>query len=338
MRSKPRRDSIAAIGVLAAAAVVVVTITMPSAIHGMSITSRSTGPNSPVVAKRGAAVVPPPKATAIRPSRTAMRSKVNEFKDIDIEDVLLEAENALKIAQTSLVVDDDDHSGATEAIEAPRRASEFKDINIDDVLLEAENALKVARVSIVDEESNASGGAHKADHETGTPFESLQQDPASSADANEKSTIDVTEIVSSTLGGILLGSLLGSVAAFQLFDVRTLGYSAKSAEFAIPIAAGVGLGGIAGLTGSSQDNLIGMAVRGVLGAPTKALASAMVSGLRDAAIREVEKTKTAVDRQIAAAIERAKIYLLVLTALSSAVYVGVLIANGDLIVGDLIVG
>ena len=335
MRKNLKSDSIA---ICLFAAIGIASIT--SAVHGLSITSHSTGTNSPVARHTQNHGLPSLKATA-RKQRTAIYGKIHEFKDINIEDVLLEAESALKVAQTSLV---EENSDTNDVKNAPKRISEFKDINIEDVLLEAENALKVAEVSIVDKDNNANGK-----HGAGDKF-APTWDSVSSVDMGE-----VTDIVSSTLGGILLGSILGSVAAFQLYDVGTLDFSARSAELAVPIAVGVGLGGVAGLTGSSQDNLIGTAVRGVLGAPTKALASAMVNGVREAGRRQVEKatndirqsvsqkaeeTKLAVDQEIAAVIEKAKFYLIVLTVFSSLVVVGMMIMNGELAItnGELILG
>lgn len=283
--------------------------------------------------------------TKTRKSRTAIYSKINNFKDIAIDDVLLEAENALKLAQTSLV---DDNSDATEASKAPQRISDFKDINIDSVLLEAENALKVAENSIVDDEK---GGAES---ELGKVF-ATTQDSVPFVDIEDKVSVDVTEIVSSTLGGILLGSILGSVCSFKLFDTGVLDFSANGAEFSIPIATGVFLGGVAGFTGSSQDSQLGVVVRSVLGAPTKALASAMVNSIQESARRQVEKTtndiksipsnvadaakrnmaqkasetKSAVDTAVDSAIETAKPYLLVATVVA----VGFLYMNGRFVIG-----
>ena len=91
---------------------------------------------------------------------TVVYSKINagEFKDINIDDVLLEAENALNAAQTSMVDVDEN----TNEENSPKITTDFTEINIDDVLLEAENALNAAQTSLVDETNEKHPGILKS--------------------------------------------------------------------------------------------------------------------------------------------------------------------------------
>ena len=282
---------------------------------------------------------------------TVVSSKINagEFKDINIDDVLLEAENALNAAQTSMVDVDENTNEET--------STDFKEINIDDVLLEAENALNAAQISLVDETNEKKGGAEFGNLKN-TIRDSLLDD-----DKGGKSSVEVTEILSSTLGGILLGSLLGSYATFSLSDIDLLSpesFSSDILELVIPIIACIVLGGITGFAGSMQENSAGIIVRNVLGVPTRALASAIVGSIQDAARRQVEKTandiksipsnvansaketavqkareaKLSVDSAIESAIEslieKLKQVVLVAAILSSLVVTGVYFTNGQL--------
>jgi hypothetical protein len=316
--------------------------TVPSATHSLTITSHLT---SRVVENNGIHGFRSSERNT-RNSLTATNSHGNgvgadEFKDINIDDVLLEADNALKAAQTSLVDDDDNVDGNTEGLMSE---NPFKDIDVDDVLLEAENALKLAQSSLIDNDENKKNGDTKLGNLKDAIRNSLLSD-----DIEDKTSVEVTEILSSTLGGILLGSLLGSVATFKLSDLGVLSFD--DVQFTIPIIAGVVVGGIVGFAGSLQDNTAGMIVRNVLGVPTKALASAIVNNIQEAARRQVEKTtnelksipsnvakeaKLAVDMAIESAIESAieklKKLVVVLAILASLAGVGVLILNEQLIV------
>jgi len=340
MRNKLRFDGIA-ISFFAAVGVT----TIPLVIYGLTITSHSTGPKFPYLRTL--------KANK-RKSLTSTYSKSNDFKEIDINDVLLEAENAMKIAEISLVIDD---SNVPQLAKAPQRTSEYKDINIDGVLLEAKNAMKVAQTSIVDK-GTTSNENYGESYDQEKVFATIK-DYVTSEDVEDKTSVDVIEILSSTIGGILLGSMLGSVFSFKLFDSRGLDLSTNNAEVAILIASGSFLGGITGLAGSCQDNQIGMIVRSVLGVPTKTLTFAMVKSIQEGARRQLDKTKDdiksipssvtdfakqsvtqkaketklALDLAMESSIERAKTLLLVVTMLSSLVVVGVLIANGELKIG-----
>ena len=267
--------------------------------------------------------------------------RTDEFKDINIDDVLLEAENALKAAQTSLVDDDGNADGNKEG---SMSETPFKDIDVDDVLLEAENALKLAQMSLIDNDESKKNG----DTELGNLKNAIRNSLLSD-DVEDKTSVEVTEILSSTLGGILLGSLLGSAATFKLSDMGMLSFD--DIQFTIPIIAGVISGGIVGFAGSLQENTAGTIVRNVLGVPTKAIASTIVNNIQEAARRQVEKTtnelksipsnmakeaKLAVDMAIESAIESAieklKKLVVALAILASLVGVGVLILNEQLIV------
>ena len=184
----------------------------------------------------------------------------------------------------------------------------FKEINIDDVLLEAENALKAAQNSIVDDDDDVDGD-EKNDKEI--PLESLNKklpleivnNSNESKNNNNKmgavannskveediSVASFTAILSSTIGGSLLGLLLGSIAAFEISETDTT-FASTTLIFAIPILVGISFGGIIGFTGSMQDGIIGTIIRNVLGFPVSALALAIVGNIQLAVNRQVEKT------------------------------------------------
>jgi len=328
--------------------------TVPSAIYSLTVTSHLISPN---VRHKNMHHSQSSKGNTME-SLTATYSKsgqTDEFKDINIDDVLMEAENALKIAQTSLIDDDGDVNDKTDGLENQ---------TIDDVLLQAENSLKVAQTSLVDDDGDANKKSGDDELEN---LKDAIRDSLLSDDIKDKASIEVTEVLSSTLGGILLGSLLGSVATFKLsdFDLLSFGaadFSANAIQFSIPVISGVVLGGIAGFIGSLQENTAGMVVRNVLGVPTRALASAIVSSIQEAARRQVEKTtneiksipsnvansakqkaaekakeaklavdmafESAVESAVESAIEKIKKLILVLAILSTLVAVGVLIING----------
>ena len=184
----------------------------------------------------------------------------------------------------------------------------FKEINIDDVLLEAENALKAAQNSIVDDDDDIDGD-EKNDKEI--PLESLNKKlPLEIVNNNNEnknnnnnmvavannskveediSVASFTAILSSTIGGSLLGLLLGSIAAFEISETDTT-FASTTLIFAIPILVGISFGGIIGFTGSMQDGIIGTIIRNVLGFPVSALALAIVGNIQLAVNRQVEKT------------------------------------------------
>lgn len=319
-------------------------------IHGFEITSLSGRPTNLVATNAN-------DKTRISSTMVYSKSKdVGEFKDIDIDDVLLEAENALNAAQSSL---GDDSGGSPKEVDLK---AEFKDINIDDVLLEAENALSLAQTSLGDDDVVVvvDSATKTKDDDAGTLKDKLRASVLSD-DADGKASVEVTEILSSTLGGILLGSLLGSVAAFQLSDLGLLSispesFSADILQFAAPTIAGVVLGGVTGFAGSLQDNALGVIVRNVLGVPAKALASAIVGSIQEAVRRQVEKTtneiksipsnvansaketavqkakeaKLSVDVAIESLFEKLKQLVLVAVVLSSLVAVGIYATNGEI--------
>ena len=184
----------------------------------------------------------------------------------------------------------------------------FKEINIDDVLLEAENALKAAQNSIVDDDDDVDGDEKNYKK---IPLESLNKKlPLEIVNNNNEnknnnnnmvavannskveediSVASFTAILSSTIGGSLLGLLLGSIAAFEISETDTT-FASTTLIFAIPILVGISSGGIIGFTGSMQDGIIGTIIRNVLGFPVSALALAIVGNIQLAVNRQVEKT------------------------------------------------
>ncbi len=276
-------------------------------------------------------------------SRTVVYSKSNDFKDINIDDVLAEAENALNAAQNSLVDTDGDDA-------AKEIKTDFKDINIDDVLLEAENALNMAGTSLGDNEATSS-----------TTLKDKLRASLVATEGGGKASVEVTEILSSTLGGILLGLVLGFFVSFQLSGIGILGIRAEFfSEDVLQLAAGSISGGILGgsfgFAGSLQDNTVGIIVRNVLGVPAKALSSAIVGSIQDGIRRQVEKTtneiksipsnvaesakqtavqkareaKLSVDLAIEALFEKLKQLVVVVAVLSSLVVAGIYATNGEL--------
>jgi hypothetical protein len=187
----------------------------------------------------------------------------------------------------------------------------FKEINIDDVLLEAENALKAAQNSIVDDDDDDDDGDGDEKNDKEIPLESLNKKlPLEIVNNNNEnknnnnnmeavadnskveedlSVASFTAILSSTIGGSLLGLLLGSIVAFEISETDTT-FASTTLIFAIPILVGISFGGIIGFTGSMQDGIIGTIIRNVLGFPVSALALAIVGNIQLAVNRQVEKT------------------------------------------------
>ena len=85
------------------------------------------------------------------------------------------------------------------------------------------------------------------------------------------------------MGGVLFGSILGSIATFQFPDLAST--LDNSSIFILPILGAISLG-IVGATGGGQSNALGTMTRGIFGAPILQLVSAMQS----AAVQQVEKT------------------------------------------------
>uniref|UniRef100_A0A7S4AX81 Uncharacterized protein n=1 Tax=Pseudo-nitzschia australis TaxID=44445 RepID=A0A7S4AX81_9STRA len=316
-------------------------VTLPSVIHGLAIPNRFSIMNTHV---RRNPDIRRSFGNSNRKTRnplTAINSKKNEiqtdeFKEIDIDQVLLEAENALKAAETSLVDSDEN---------TKENGDEDYVVNFKEVILvdNDENKKNIGNDDLVN-------------------FEEAIRDSLLSDRIEDKGSVTATEILSSSIGGILLGSLLGSVAAFKLsgldqsLDVLNPNFSFNPIELVIPIIFSATLGGIAGFTGSLQDDVIGIVVRNVLGLPVKALATAIVNSIQEATRRQLEKTtsdikaipsnvansakqkagqkakevKLAVEISIEAAIEKAKKVLLVLAVLLSLAVVGMLVMNGEL--------
>lgn len=311
----------------------VVALTGPMAIDGLSISSHLIRPNSLVSKNTDTSVrgfKSSQRDTIASPTATYSKSeevKIDEFKDINIDDVLLEAENALKFAQTSIADDDGGEKGKTEGLE---------------------DALKFAQTSLVD------SGAKKVETKSVKVKDEL--------DFSE-----ITEILASTLGGLLVGTVLGTVATFQLSDLELMRlgagtFESNAIQLAIPVIVGTSLGGITGFVGSLQGSGTSAITRNILGVPGKALASAIVNSIQDAATRQVEKTaneiksipgnianyavqqaaqkadedKLAVEMALKSLFEKLKTLVLALAVLSSLVALGVVfINNGGLNIAEI---
>lgn len=345
-------------------------MTAPSSMHALTITSRLVGPNTPRVAKNNIDIqgFRQHSTKKTRKIRTAIYGEskdipTDDFKDINIDDVLLEAENALKIAQTSLVSDDETNANE-KADDTSLKESVFQKSSanlVDNAPFEAENTLKVAETPGVNGDEKKKIGDDELENLKVAMRESLLSDGVEGIE--DEVSITVTEILSSTIGGILLGVVLGSVAAFKIFEFEplvlfdTAASASNALEFSVPIVTGASLGGVAGFAGSLQDGATGIVARNVLGVPVKALASAIVGNIQQAAREQVEKTtkglraipsnvantakqkaaqkametKLSIDMAMDAAIEKLVQFLVVLAVVSSLVAVVFFVTNGQLV-------
>lgn len=161
---------------------------------------------------------------------------------------------------------------------------DFKDIDIDDVLLQAEAALEAVQKSIPSPTEDGPPAT------ASSPPPPIPSPPESARRLGSFDAEKAVDVLASTMGGVLWGSLLGSILAFQRPDLRLDWYT--------PVLAGLLLGSV-GLAGSllGEDRVAGGVVRGAFGAPTLALVNAVagsVLGLldsaRQAARRKVEST------------------------------------------------
>jgi len=255
--------------------IILLTATVPpSVVYSLSSTTlkphtnrRSINTNTQIQISKKFNYVSQSSKNIIRLGSTTLNSKSevlqdDTFKEINIDDVLLEAENALKAAQNSIVDDDDDGDG-----------DEKNDKEIPVESLNKKSPLEIVNNSNESKNSNNNMGA-----------------VANNSKVEEDiSVASFTAILSSTIGGSLLGLLLGSIAAFEISETDTT-FASTTLIFAIPILVGISFGGIIGFTGSMQDGIIGTIIRNVLGFPVSALALAIVGNIQLAVNRQVEKT------------------------------------------------
>ena len=255
--------------------IILLTATVPpSVVYSLSSTTlkphtnrRSINTNTQIQISKKFNYVSQSSKNIIRLGSTTLNSKSevlqdDTFKEINIDDVLLEAENALKAAQNSIVDDDDDVDG-----------DEKNDKEIPLESLNKKSPLEIVNNSNESKNSNNNMGA-----------------VANNSKVEEDiSVASFTAILSSTIGGSLLGLLLGSIAAFEISETDTT-FASTTLIFAIPILVGISFGGIIGFTGSMQDGIIGTIIRNVLGFPVSALALAIVGNIQLAVNRQVEKT------------------------------------------------
>ena len=255
--------------------IILLTATVPpSVVYSLSSTTlkphtnrRSINTNTQIQISKKFNYVSQSSKNVIRLGSSTLNSKSevlqdDTFKEINIDDVLLEAENALKAAQNSIVDDDDDVDG-----------DEKNDKEIPLESLNKKSPLEIVNNSNESKNSNNNMGA-----------------VANNSKVEEDiSVASFTAILSSTIGGSLLGLLLGSIAAFEISETDTT-FASTTLIFAIPILVGISFGGIIGFTGSMQDGIIGTIIRNVLGFPVSALALAIVGNIQLAVNRQVEKT------------------------------------------------
>ncbi|KAG7359942.1 hypothetical protein IV203_035040 [Nitzschia inconspicua] len=190
---------------------------------------------------------------------------------------------------------------------------DFKDFDIDDILSEAEDALKTAERSLENENSTSEKGVQvaTATKRSREPSQSTIQAVPSPQNTSQLQQVKPTmkgvdgetlkNAVASTMGGVLFGSLLGSIASFQFPQVLSTLESDNNIIvvppiFILPLLGGLTLS-IVGLIGSLQDNIFGSLSRNLLAVPVLALVSAMLSAIQGiimsvqlALQRQVEQT------------------------------------------------
>ena len=255
--------------------IILLTATVPpSVVYSLSSTTlkphtnrRSINTNTQIQISKKFNYVSQSSKNVIRLGSTTLNSKSevlqdDTFKEINIDDVLLEAENALKAAQNSIVDDDDD--------------VDVDEKNDKEIPMEIVN--KKLPVEIVNN-----------NNENKNNNNNMEAVANNSKVEEDLSVASFTAILSSTIGGSLLGLLLGSIAAFEISETDTT-FASTTLIFAIPILVGISFGGIIGFTGSMQDGIIGTIIRNVLGFPVSALALAIVGNIQLAVNRQVEKT------------------------------------------------
>jgi hypothetical protein len=168
-----------------------------------------------------------------------------------------------------------------------------KPIEIDDVMLEAEAALSAAQDALIEPTTSPNGG----------PKGISSSSSKGTSVALQFTLSEAKDIISSTMGGIVLGSFLGFVALYEIPDIDLL-----VAPVVPPLLLGAIFGTI-GLVGGLSNNDAGKFVRSAFGGPTEAVVAAIGSLFRSilealglAAKRQVEKTTSdikAIPRQMA---------------------------------------
>ena len=157
------------------------------------------------------------------------------------------------------------------------------EIDINAVLLEADNALQAAEESLEENDDN--------DNYVYTNSNSNNNYKKAATKTVKGDIESFTIILSTTIGGSLLGFLSGSIFAF---DTKELLYTAfpTPVVYTLPILFGISIGGIIGFMGGAQEDnsALGNIIRAVLGRPVQALASAIVDSVQLSISRQVDKT------------------------------------------------
>ena len=157
------------------------------------------------------------------------------------------------------------------------------EIDINAVLLEADNALQAAEESLEENDDN--------DNYVYTNINSNNNYKKAATKTVKGDIESFTIILSTTIGGSLLGFLSGSIFAF---DTKELLYTAfpTPVVYTLPILFGISVGGIIGFMGGTQEDnsALGNIIRAVLGRPVQALASAIVDSVQLSISRQVDKT------------------------------------------------
>jgi hypothetical protein len=166
---------------------------------------------------------------------------------------------------------------------------DFKEFDIEDILSEAEDALKIAESSLEKQNSSTVGASTTTKRSTSTKSSAMQYPPATtSTTSSPRPTIALDaerlkNTVATTMGGVLFGSILGSIATFQFPDLASA--LDDGDIFILPLVGAISLGAV-GAMGGSQDSAVGKVTRGILGAPILRL----VTSLQSAVARRVQKT------------------------------------------------
>jgi hypothetical protein len=189
---------------------------------------------------------------------------------------------------------------------------EFKEFDIDDILSEAEDALKAAGESLENDKlqdvptisTNSTATINKVftKPQLSPPSRNNTEPKFLSSSPSQTKLMDaetIKDTIACTMGGILFGSIMGSIATFQFPGILSAlegeDNFSMSHLLSLPILGGLTLGTV-GLIGASQSNILGTVTKSLLGVPILALVSAILSAvqalfasLKSAAQRQTEK-------------------------------------------------
>lgn len=177
-------------------------------------------------------------------------------------------------------------SGGGSAIGMTTGEHEFQNINIDDVLLEAEAALQAAQDSLTTDDhlEKKTDSVSKLKTDRSAVYSPSPTTSSAKVDKAIPSMESVNgqalgEILSCTMGGILLGMFLGSIILIEYPDLANV---LSLETLALPLIGGALLGvvGLAVSALAEASSTPGKAVRTILGKPTVALGETILVGVQ----------------------------------------------------------